>query len=67
MRHWPYTMLPELPGEIQYEPDQTQGYCNVKTRDQVVIGNSPGLYPPSDHNPYIRYKECKDAENSQTV
>ena len=67
MRHWLYAMLPELPGQVQYEPDQAHRYYNVESRDQVVVGDPPGQDPPSDHNPNIWNKEGKDAENSQTV
>lgn len=60
-------LLPELPGQVQNKPDQSKGYGNIETRNQVVVCNPPGKNLSPDHNPDIWNEKSQDTEYRQAV
>lgn len=59
--------LPELPGQVSDEPDQSCRNGDVESRNQVVISHPPTYNSSPDHNSDIWNKECKHAENGKAV
>ena len=60
-------MLPELPGQVQNEPDQPYGYHNIESRYHIIVGYPPRKDSSPDHDSDIWNKESQNTENSETV